>query len=96
MLPKVVPLFHGYPEELSCKAEGYPPPKIQWFYSADKFPRVSGDMLVVTEAGYYNCTATNEVNTTFRVVEVILKGNNKTKLYPVHTHCCQNICKTLF
>ncbi|KAG7223188.1 hypothetical protein INR49_015796 [Caranx melampygus] len=72
-LPKTIPVFRGYPEELVCEADGNPPPKIQWHYSPDKVPRESGDTLIVSEAGFYNCTATNEVSTVFHVVEVILK-----------------------
>lgn len=75
-LPKRIPVFRGYPEELTCEADGQPPPKIQWLYSPDKLPRVSEDTLTVSEAGIYNCTATNEVDSVFYVVEVILKGNN--------------------
>ncbi|KAF0032855.1 hypothetical protein F2P81_015145 [Scophthalmus maximus] len=72
-LPKRIPVFRGYPEELTCEADGQPPPKIQWLYSPDKLPRVSEDTLTVSEAGIYNCTATNEVDSVFYVVEVILK-----------------------
>lgn len=75
-LPNVIPVFQGYPEELVCEVEGQPPPKIQWFYSADKVPRVFGEKLLVTEAGYYNCSATNEVDSVFHVVEVVSKGKN--------------------
>lgn len=70
-------MFRGYPEELICEAEGHPPPNIQWSYSADKVPHVSRDTLVVTEAGYYNCSATNEVDSIVHVVKVILKGNDR-------------------
>lgn len=59
-----------------CEADGYPTPKIQWLYSSDKVPHVSGDTLTVFEAGFYNCSATNEVDSISHVVEVILKGNN--------------------
>lgn len=75
-LPKVIPVFQGYPEELVCEADGQPAPKIQWFYNSDKVPHVSGNKLLVTEAGFYNCSATNEVDSTFHVVEVISKGKN--------------------
>lgn len=77
MLPNEVPVFRGYPEELVCEADGHPPPEIRWSFSPDTVPRQSGTMLIVTDAGTYNCTATNEVGTAFRVVEVILKGNNQ-------------------
>ncbi|XP_039973461.1 hemicentin-1-like [Xiphias gladius] len=72
-LPKRIPVFRGYPEELVCEADGHPPPKINWLYSSDKVPRESEDTLIVFEAGFYNCTATNEVGSVFHVVEVILK-----------------------
>ncbi|XP_059204482.1 hemicentin-1-like [Centropristis striata] len=72
-LPKKIPLFRGYPEELVCEANGHPPPKIQWLYSADKVPHSSGGNLTVTEAGVYSCSATNEVDSISYEVEVILK-----------------------
>ncbi|XP_044038551.1 hemicentin-2-like [Siniperca chuatsi] len=72
-LPATIPVFRGYPEELICEAEGYPPPKIQWLYSTDKVPHVSANTLIVSEAGFYNCTATNEVDSISREVKVILK-----------------------
>ena len=75
-LPKKIPVFRGYPEELVCEADGHPRPNIQWIYSPYKVPPLSNDTLTVSEAGLYNCTATNEVDSTFYVVEVILKGNN--------------------
>ncbi|KAM8843867.1 intercellular adhesion molecule 5-like [Spinachia spinachia] len=70
-LPKAVPVFRGYPEVLVCEADGQPPPKIQW--RSDKVLNGSKDTLTVSEAGVYNCTATNEVDSTYRVVIVILK-----------------------
>ncbi|XP_070779077.1 vascular cell adhesion protein 1 [Enoplosus armatus] len=72
-LPTTIPVFRGYPEELVCEAEGHPPPKIQWLYSSDKVPHVSGDTLTVFEAGFYNCSATNEVDSISHEVKVILK-----------------------
>lgn len=75
-LPKKVPVFKGYPEELVCEADGHPPPEIKWVYSSDKPPHVSGDNLIVSEAGVYNCSATNEVDSMSHEVVVILKGTN--------------------
>lgn len=75
-IPKIMPVFRGYPEELVCEAEGHPSPEIEWLYSSDTVARVSGNTLTVTEAGVYNCTATNEVGSSSHVVNVILKGNN--------------------
>ncbi|XP_040917727.1 hemicentin-1-like [Toxotes jaculatrix] len=72
-LPKTVPVFRGYPEDLTCEADGYPPPKIQWVYDTDKVPHVSENTLTVSEAGFYNCTAANEHGSVFYVVKVILK-----------------------
>lgn len=72
-LPKKVPVFKGYPEELVCEADGHPPPKIQWVYNSNKLPPNSGDKLIVSEAGVYNCSATNEVDTMSHEVVVILK-----------------------
>ncbi|KAM3598873.1 uncharacterized protein V6R79_023733 [Siganus canaliculatus] len=72
-LPKTIPVFNGYPEELVCEADGYPPPKIVWVYSSTKMLGVSRVNLTVHEAGFYNCTASNEVDSVFHVVEVILK-----------------------
>ncbi|XP_071389542.1 hemicentin-1 [Centroberyx affinis] len=72
-LPTTIPVFRGYPEELVCEAEGHPPPRIQWLYSSEKVVRVSGGTLIVSEAGSYTCNATNDVASSFLVVEVILK-----------------------
>uniref|UniRef100_A0A3P8Z7V5 Ig-like domain-containing protein n=1 Tax=Esox lucius TaxID=8010 RepID=A0A3P8Z7V5_ESOLU len=72
-LPKRIPVFRGYPEELVCEAKGNPKPRIQWFYHQVKLGRDPGGNLTVYEAGLYNCTATNNVGTSFVVVEVILK-----------------------
>ncbi|XP_008281317.1 hemicentin-2-like [Stegastes partitus] len=72
-LPKTIPVFRGYPEELICEADGHPPPKIKWLYNLDKAPHELEGKLIVSEAGFYNCTATNDVNSTVHSVEVILK-----------------------
>ncbi|XP_062264458.1 hemicentin-1-like [Platichthys flesus] len=71
-LPKKIPVFRGYPEELDCEADGHPRPNIKW-NSTNKVLRVTNGTLTVSEAGLYNCTATNEIESTFYVVEVILK-----------------------
>lgn len=65
-------MFRGYPEELMCEADGHPPPRIQWSYRSVS---VSNNTLTAYDAGLYNCTATNEVDSSFYVVEVVLKGN---------------------
>uniref|UniRef100_A0A4W5PS79 Ig-like domain-containing protein n=1 Tax=Hucho hucho TaxID=62062 RepID=A0A4W5PS79_9TELE len=67
-----MPVFRGYPEELVCEAEGYPQPRIQWLYDPAKHVSEAGGNLTVFEAGLYNCTATNDVDTSFIVVEVVL------------------------
>ncbi|CAN9505574.1 unnamed protein product [Ophioblennius macclurei] len=73
-LPKTVPLFRGYPEELVCEAHGRPAPEIKWLYSPDKVVRVFAEgKLTVYEEGFYNCTASNDVDSTVHVVEVVLK-----------------------
>ncbi|XP_071241857.1 vascular cell adhesion protein 1-like [Salvelinus alpinus] len=71
-LPVRIPVFRGYPEELVCEAEGYPQPRIKWVYDPAKHVREAGGNLTVFEAGFYNCTATNDVGTSFIVVEVVL------------------------
>ncbi|XP_038837080.1 vascular cell adhesion protein 1-like [Salvelinus namaycush] len=71
-LPVRIPVFRGYPEELVCEAEGYPQPRIQWLYDPSKPVSQAGGNLTVFEAGFYNCTATNDVGTSFIVVEVVL------------------------
>lgn len=80
-LPKKIPLFTGYSEELICDADGHPPPKILWLYSSGgKVSPSSVTKLTVTEAGFYNCTATNEIDSVSYEVEVILKGKNTLTL----------------
>ncbi|XP_064844259.1 hemicentin-1-like [Oncorhynchus masou masou] len=71
-LPVRIPVFRGYPEELVCEAEGYPQPRIKWVYDPAKHVSEAGGNLTVFEAGLYNCTATNIVETSFIVVEVVL------------------------
>ncbi|XP_014059416.2 intercellular adhesion molecule 1 [Salmo salar] len=71
-LPVRIPVFRGYPEELVCEAEGHPQPRIQWVYDPSKPVSVAGGNLTVFEEGFYNCTATNDVGTSFIVVEVVL------------------------
>nr|XP_004552193.1 hemicentin-1 isoform X1 [Maylandia zebra] len=72
-LPKEIPVFRGYSEELVCEAEGYPIPKIQWHYNPESHVNVSKGKLTVSEPGIYNCTASNDVGSASHVVEVILK-----------------------
>ncbi|XP_062306076.1 hemicentin-1-like [Osmerus eperlanus] len=74
-LPGKIPVFWGYPEKLVCEAEGYPQPKIKWLYNTMEIHDAieAGGNLTVTEGGLYNCTATNDVQTTFIVVQVVLK-----------------------
>ncbi|XP_069571703.1 hemicentin-2 [Brachyistius frenatus] len=72
-LPKAIPVFRGYPEQLDCEADGHPPPKIQWLYSSGKKTSLSEGKLTVFEAGLYNCTATNDVDSATYVVHVVLK-----------------------
>ncbi|XP_024246068.2 intercellular adhesion molecule 1 [Oncorhynchus tshawytscha] len=71
-LPVRIPVFRGYPEELVCEAEGYPQPRIKWVYDPAKHVSEAGGNLTVFEAGLYNCTATNDVATSFIVVEMVL------------------------
>ncbi|XP_031690051.1 intercellular adhesion molecule 1 [Oncorhynchus kisutch] len=71
-LPVRIPVFRGYPEELVCEAEGYPQPRIKWVYDSANHVSEAGGNLTVFEAGLYNCTATNDMATSFIVVEVVL------------------------
>lgn len=41
---------------------------------------MSVNTLTVYEAGFYNCTATNDLGSISHVVEVILKGNNQNSV----------------
>ncbi|KAJ7992520.1 hypothetical protein DPEC_G00279530 [Dallia pectoralis] len=72
-LPERIPVFRGYPVELSCVAHGNPQPRIEWRYDTANHVTHAGGNLTVYEAGLYNCTATNAVETVFVVVVVILK-----------------------
>ncbi|KAI4895989.1 hypothetical protein NFI96_025261 [Prochilodus magdalenae] len=75
-LPSVVPVFRGYPEVLICEAEGYPQPDITW--TTKENTKADKGNLTIIEAtnenvGIYNCTASNSVETTVRMVKVIMK-----------------------
>uniref|UniRef100_A0A3Q0RKT0 Ig-like domain-containing protein n=1 Tax=Amphilophus citrinellus TaxID=61819 RepID=A0A3Q0RKT0_AMPCI len=76
-LPSKIPLFRGYPEKLVCEADGFPFPKIQWYYDSDKEPlvNVSEGKLIVSKPGIYTCNATNDAGHATHVLEVILTGN---------------------
>uniref|UniRef100_A0A8C6NNJ7 Ig-like domain-containing protein n=1 Tax=Nothobranchius furzeri TaxID=105023 RepID=A0A8C6NNJ7_NOTFU len=71
-LPETVPVFRGYPEVLVCEADGNPRPVIQWEYSSQTAHVESEGKLNVSDAGVYICRASNDLNSTERVVEVIL------------------------
>ncbi|XP_077591222.1 hemicentin-2 [Stigmatopora nigra] len=72
-LPKVIPLFRGYPEELVCEADGQPPPIIYWSNLAQKTAWESGGNITVLQAGRYICTAVNRVASVVHEVEVVPK-----------------------
>lgn len=72
-LPRRIPVFRGYPEELVCEAEGHPLPEIEWRYGTDNLIRVRGGNLTVFEAGIYTCTASNDLANSSIEVEVVLK-----------------------
>lgn len=69
-------MFRGYPEKLVCEADGHPTPRVQWLYSSDRKVDESGATLTVYESGFYNCSATNEVDSVWHQVQVILEGNS--------------------
>ncbi|XP_030592636.1 vascular cell adhesion protein 1-like isoform X2 [Archocentrus centrarchus] len=73
-LPSKIPLFRGYPEKLVCEADGFPFPKIQWYYNSDKEPlvNVSEGKLIVSKPGIYTCNATNDAGHATHVLEVVL------------------------
>lgn len=73
-LPKTIPVFNGYPEELVCEADGNPPPHIVWLRNSNKEPYASGSTLTVSEEGFFSCNATNSVGSVTHQVQVILKG----------------------
>ncbi|CAI5661164.1 unnamed protein product [Oreochromis niloticus] len=72
-LPKEIPVFRGYPEELVCEADGNPIPKIKWDYNPESHVNVSKGNLTVYGPGIYNCTASNDVGSASYEVKVILK-----------------------
>uniref|UniRef100_A0A3B4G558 Intercellular adhesion molecule 3 n=1 Tax=Pundamilia nyererei TaxID=303518 RepID=A0A3B4G558_9CICH len=72
-LPKEIPVFRGYPEELVCEADGNPTPKIKWGYNPESHVNVSKGNLTVYGPGIYNCTASNDVGSASYEVKVILK-----------------------
>ncbi|XP_051905398.1 titin-like isoform X1 [Hippocampus zosterae] len=72
-LPRVVPLFRGYPEELVCEADGQPPPVIYWSSGVENPSWESRDNITVLKAGHYVCKAVNDVASDVHEVEVIPK-----------------------
>ncbi|XP_057717561.1 hemicentin-2-like isoform X2 [Corythoichthys intestinalis] len=72
-LPKVIPLFRGYPEELVCEADGQPPPTIYWSNFAQKTDWELGGNITVFQAGRYICMAVNRVASVVYEVEVVPK-----------------------
>ncbi|XP_061556931.1 basement membrane-specific heparan sulfate proteoglycan core protein-like [Phycodurus eques] len=72
-LPRVVPLFRGYPEELVCEADGQPPPIIYWSNFTKKTSWALGGNITVLEAGRYICMAVNQVATVVHEVDVVPK-----------------------
>ncbi|XP_061703190.1 uncharacterized protein LOC133515010 isoform X2 [Syngnathoides biaculeatus] len=72
-LPRVVPLFRGYPETLVCEADGQPPPVIYWSNFTKKTTWELGGNITVLEPGRYTCKAVNRVASVVHEVDVIPK-----------------------
>ncbi|XP_073801171.1 vascular cell adhesion protein 1 isoform X3 [Danio rerio] len=72
ILPSVVPVFRGYPVNLSCIADGKPKPIISWKHKNGIIYR---EYLTVTESTPENvvCVANNSIDAVRREVKVILK-----------------------
>lgn len=88
-LPKTIPVFNGYPEELVCEAKGNPPPTIMWLRNGNE-ECGSGSTLIVSEEGFYRCNATNEVGSVTHQVQVILKGKGTCSFN--NTVQCRSCC----
>ncbi|XP_037544498.1 hemicentin-2 [Nematolebias whitei] len=71
-LPETVLVFRDSPEELVCEADGNPRPTIHWEYTSKTAILKSEGKLVVDDAGFYKCNATNEFKTVIQEVKVIL------------------------
>lgn len=89
-LPKTIPVFSGYPEELVCDADGNPPPRIVWLRNANEEPCGFGSKLTVSEKGFYRCSATNDVGSVTHDVQVILKGKGTCSFN--NTVQCRSCC----
>lgn len=89
-LPKTIPVFSGYPEELVCDADGNPPPRIVWLRNANEEPCGFGSKLTVSEKGSYRCSATNDVGSVTYDVQVILKGKGTCSFN--NTVQCRSCC----
>lgn len=79
LLQEKVPVIRGYSETLICKASGNPPPEIGWSFTS-KSARLENGTLTVFDAGLYNCTAKNAINSVVHTVKVVLKGNISYKV----------------
>ncbi|KAK2916676.1 hypothetical protein QQF64_025248 [Cirrhinus molitorella] len=71
-LPSTVPVFRGYPEVLTCTAEGNPKPTISWIVGAKEIFTESLNISELTPENVY-CNASNSVGSTTRQIEVVLK-----------------------
>nr|XP_055044749.1 hemicentin-1-like [Misgurnus anguillicaudatus] len=74
-LPSTVSVIRGYPLWLVCEADGNPTPNISWSNGSSSTLETSNGILTldeVSDEAFYTCTAVNTVNTTTRIVKVVI------------------------
>ncbi|XP_073713089.1 intercellular adhesion molecule 1 [Misgurnus anguillicaudatus] len=74
-LPSTVSVIRGYPLWLVCEADGNPTPNISWSNGNSSILKTSNGILTldeVSDEAFYTCTAVNIVNTTTRIVKVVI------------------------
>lgn len=94
-----MPVFRGYPRVLVCEAEGNPKPEISWSdRNGHKLDTAEGNLTVseFKDGDFYTCTASNNVSTTSRQVNMEIQGNYVIYLFDFCGFICLGLLKSYF